>query len=225
MIRIWVPNNVQGERLADYAIDQKFRSVGILSVQNAFGSTITQAFKDRFQSRGGKIVADEEYSPTANTFRTELLRIKPAKPDALFFASYIKDGTILVREARQMGMSVPLLGPSTINSPDFLSATKNLADGLVFADLADSSTSAFRERWSTTFGAEFPGMQSGASLFYDVTTILGRWLQSGEPAKAADFLRSVDYSGAAGRISFTQDGSLDRVHSLFQISCGAVKPM
>ena len=225
VMRLWVPNSIQGRRLAEYAVKQNYRSVAAISVQNAFGTAITEAFAEKLTALGGRIVARQEFSPTAESLQTELLRLKSAKPDALFFASYIKDGAMLVQQARQMGFSVPLLGPSTINSPDFLTPTKNAADGLVFVDLADSTTPTFREKWSARYGAPFPGMQSGASLFYDISSLLGRWLQKNDAANAGEFLRSVDHSGAAGRIKFTSDGNLDRQHSLFTIKEGTVKPV
>lgn len=221
--RLWVPNSIQGRRLAQYAFDQHYRSIAVLATQNAFGTSISKAFSEHFTRLGGKIVAHQDYEPSATSFRSELLRLKAADPDALFFASYIKDGAILVREAQELGIAKPLLGPSTINSPEFFETTKGSADGLVLADLNDSSTTEFRERWESTFGSKYPGIASGAALFYDVATILSGWLQKNAIAGTGDFLRSIDYSGASGRIKFTSDGNLDRRHVHYRVNEGKLE--
>jgi ABC-type branched-subunit amino acid transport system substrate-binding protein len=53
-------------------------------------------------------------------FWLELTRLKASQPEALSLASYIADGAILVREARALGFAIPLLGASTVNSPEQL---------------------------------------------------------------------------------------------------------
>lgn len=223
--RLWVPNSIQGQRLAQYAFEQKFRSVAVVATQNAFGTSISEAFAGEFVSLGGKIVTREEYDPSGMTFRSQLMRVKAAKPDALFFASYIKDGASLVREARALGIAIPLLGPSTINSPEFFEAAKGSAEGVILADLADSSLVEFKTRWHERFRAKYPGIQSGAPLFYDMATILEKYAQQHELMHLGEYLHSIDYSGVSGRIQFTSDGNLDRQHVLYRVHTGALELM
>jgi branched-chain amino acid transport system substrate-binding protein len=221
--RLWIPNSLQGRRLAQYAFDRKFRSVAVVATQNAFGLSISESFSRKFTALGGTIVAHQEYDPSTTTFRSHLIRVVSAKPDALFFASYIKDGAILVRQARAIGLTQPLLGPSTINSPEFFDATKSYTDGLALADLEDSSTAEFKERWRERFKSNYPGIQSGAPLFYDMTMLIEKHLQQHDIETLGEYLRLVDYSGASGRIRFTSDGNLDRQHVLYRVQAGILE--
>jgi branched-chain amino acid transport system substrate-binding protein len=221
--RLWVPNSIQGQRLARHAFEQQLRSIAVVATQNAFGASISEAFSREFTSLGGRIVTHEEYDPSGTTFRSQLMRVKAIKPDALFFASYIKDGAILVREARALGITVPLLGPSTINSPEFFDATKGVAEGLVLADLTDSSSVEFKTRWQARFGVKYPGIQSGAPLFYDMAMILAKHLQQHDVVSLGEHLRSIDYSGVSAHMKFTTDGNLDREHVIYRVQAGILE--
>jgi branched-chain amino acid transport system substrate-binding protein len=221
--RLWVPNSLQGQRIAHYAYDNRLRSIAILTTQNAYGKTLSEAFAEHFVKLGGVIVAREEYAPSSTTFRSALVRLKAARPEALFFASYIKDGAILVREARNLGLSIPLLGSSTINNVEFLSSAGSAADGLVFADLADSSSATFKKRWEVAFSSPYPGIQSGAPLFYDIATVLSHYVRDHDAKDAGEYLRGVNYPGVSGAIQFTPAGNLDRHHELYRVQGGRVE--
>jgi branched-chain amino acid transport system substrate-binding protein len=143
-----------------------------------------------------------------------------SQPEALFLASYIADGAILVREARALGFAIPLLGASTVNSPEFLNSTGSAANGLVIADLTDSSSAAFKTRWENTFKTPYPGIQSGAPLFYDTALLLGEYLRNHEVHSAADYLSTVNYPGVSGALKFTSQGNLDRDHMILRVQGG-----
>ncbi len=148
-----------------------------------------------------------------------------SQPEALFFASYIADGAILVREARALGFTIPLLGASAVNSPDFLNSTGSAANGLVIADLTDSSSAAFKTRWEDTFKTPYPGIQSGGPLFYDTALLLGEYLRNHEVSSAAEYLSTVNYLGVSGAIKFTSQGNLDRDHMIWRVQGGRFEPV
>jgi ABC-type branched-subunit amino acid transport system substrate-binding protein len=136
------------------------------------------------------------------------------------FASYIKDGVTIVREARGLGFSIPLLGSSTANTPEFTTKVGSVADGLVLADLYDSSSEEFRGRWQRAFSSPYPGIQSGAPLFYDIAKLLAEYLTSHDAQQLSEYLNSVDYIGASGAIRFNAEGNLDRKHVLHRLNQG-----
>ena len=58
----------------------------------------------------GAIVADESYSKGDTDFRGQLTAIKKTKPQALFVPGYYTDVGIIARQARELGLTVPLMG-------------------------------------------------------------------------------------------------------------------
>jgi branched-chain amino acid transport system substrate-binding protein len=225
--RLWAPDKAQASRLDEYAFsDQGIRSVAIIASQNAFGTSFSEAFTRHFTSLGGTVVSRQEYSPSEKTFRQHLLRIRVAKPGALLLASYINDGAIIVREARSLGLKIPLLGTSSIAAPEFLEATKGIADGLLLANLPDSTSTDFKQRWERTFhNTPYPGISSGAPILYDLAKSLGLYLQKGSPGTIRDYLRTIDYLGASGRITFDEQHNLAREHHVYRIIQGTLEPV
>jgi branched-chain amino acid transport system substrate-binding protein len=221
LLRLWVSIDKQGRRLAKYAFNsQKLRAISILSIQNVYGSSMSAAFAEEFKSLGGKIINHQEYLPDQKSFRPELFRIKASNPDAMLFVSYIADGLVIVKEAQQIGLKLPLFGSSSCHSPDFLKAVDGMAQDLVFADLQDSATEEFRSRWKSEFNLEYPGIQSGAPIFYDATAILARWIHQNKlsPIDPISYFKSVDLlEGVSGRVRFDSNNELDRRHSIFKV--------
>ena len=222
IFRLWVPNGRQGRKLAQHLIGSaKVKRVAVISIQNAFGADIVAAFKKEFEQLGGTIVVQEDYDPGSRDFRTQLLRIKAAKPEALFFASYIADGAIILRQAKESNAAPRYFSGSTINSPDFFKQLGPAADGLVFADVKDETTEQFRRRYSAEFSQTWPGMQSGAPLFYDIVRILALIEYSNDAADARQALVSLrDYRGVSGPVSFDSSGDLERSHLMFTVKNG-----
>jgi branched-chain amino acid transport system substrate-binding protein len=218
VFRLWAPNGRQAITLAKYA--NKFNSIATLSVENAYGNDLTRLFKKEL-GQEKKIVISETYqAEAAGDLKTQLLKIKSKKPDALLFVSYIKDGALLVKQAKNLGITIPLIGPSTINNNDFYSQLNSQADGIILADLPDTSTTAFRERWQKEYNEPWPGMQSGGSLFYDILKIMKSANDSGvvTTSEWKEYLFKLkDYEGESGQIEFDSKGDLKLEHVLFRV--------
>jgi len=70
--------------------------------------------------RGAAVVASEGYLPTEQDFRSTLVRVRDAGPDALILISYYPDGAQIVRQARTMGLTQPVVATGSVYSPKFL---------------------------------------------------------------------------------------------------------
>lgn len=227
VFRLWAPNGNQAKVIAKYAT--KYKNIATLSVENAFGNDLTNIFKSGVNLLNRHKVTSESYlAENSGDLKTQIIKLLSKKPDALFFASYIKDGTQLVKQVRQFNKSIPLLGPSTINSPDFFSQLGPLANGIVFSDVPDLSTQEFRTRWEDEFKEPWPGMQSGGSLFYDIFNILLKAKKEGalSPTSFHVFLKELkSFYGQSGHLEFNEKGDLKLDHSLYRIQDEKVQIM
>ncbi|OHB24861.1 MAG: hypothetical protein A2542_02540, partial [Parcubacteria group bacterium RIFOXYD2_FULL_52_8] len=76
----------QGKILAEAAFnDKKWKTVAMLQEQTDFALGIRKVFETRFVELGGKIIT-EEFPSTASDFRSQLSKLRAAKPDALFLS-------------------------------------------------------------------------------------------------------------------------------------------
>lgn len=225
IFRTWTPNNRQAKTIAKHAFEKMgLRKVAVLRINNDFGNSLAGVFNEEFEKYGGIIVADEKYPQESRDLKTQLLKIKLVQPDGVYLSSYQPDGISAIKQMDQLGMNVKILATSGINSvDDFFKPLGSLADGIVFADLKDSTTPEFRERYSRLYNKEWPGMGSCASVAYDDVFLVAEGMKKiGYDATALkNFLYSVEnFSGISGQITFDRNGDLDREHSIFVVKNG-----
>lgn len=123
------PSTVQyGQLMASYAVDKLgMKKIGILYDQsNAYAVSLVGPFKKYAEAAGAKIVAEEVYIKTDRDFKTQLSKIKDAKPDVVFVPNYIQGLVITAKQAKELGLKMPFFGAldyaapfaSLVNDPD-----------------------------------------------------------------------------------------------------------
>ena len=114
--------------LAGYAAKLGFRRMSVAYIDSDWGRTS----KDLFSAAApaGSIAATEAYLPTEQDFRSLMVRLRDAKPDGLILVSYYPDGALLVRQARDVGLSVPVVAAGSVYSPKFLELAGAAAEGV-----------------------------------------------------------------------------------------------
>ncbi len=228
IFRLWIPNGRQARSLARFISESgKLSTAAILSIKNAYGETFSSIFADEFAKLGRHVSIKEEYLPENRDLRAQLLRIKAKKPEALMLIGYIPDSASIVHQAKALGLSVPLFGCSTLNSPDFFGEAGEAAEGMVIFDLRDLTQAAFRSRWREAYGAAWPGLQSGAPLFYDITRLLAQLtLRHGADIRQLrQHLLTSTYSGISMKLQFDEFGDLVGEHQGFRLQNKALVPI
>ena len=113
--------------LAEYAAKLGLRRLGVAYINSDWGRTSQQLFT---RAAGANVVAAEAYLPSEQDFRSLLVRLRDAGPDGLVLISYYPDGALLVRQARDAGLTVPVVAAGSVYSPKFLELAGPAADGV-----------------------------------------------------------------------------------------------
>lgn len=110
--RICFLDPYQGKMLAIFAAqDLKAKNAAVLyDVASDYSHGLREFFKKNFQEFGGKIIADEGHRGDDVDFRAQLTKIKLANPDVLVFPTMGKCLPLAVKQAREMGMTQPIIG-------------------------------------------------------------------------------------------------------------------
>ncbi|MGY3187533.1 ABC transporter substrate-binding protein [Lysinibacillus sp. TE18511] len=109
----------QGIVAANFASGElKAKNVAIFA-DNAsdYAKGLAKSFKETITKNGGKVVEEEAYVAKDADFRTQLTNIKAAKPDFIFIPGYYEEVGLIVKQAREMGIDVPLMGADGWDSP------------------------------------------------------------------------------------------------------------
>lgn len=148
--------------LADYATHKLgLKRLGIAFIDSDWGRTSKDLFVHAAEADGATVVGAEGYLPTDQDFRSSLVRLRDAKPDALVLISYYPDGAQIARQARDTGLSQPIIAAGSVYSPKFLelggSAVNNVYTNTnFFPDDPRPVVRRFVDAYRAKFGGE-PG--------------------------------------------------------------------
>ncbi|MGZ0086970.1 ABC transporter substrate-binding protein [Caldibacillus thermoamylovorans] len=109
----------QGTVAAKFALDElKVKNAAVLIDSSSdYSKGLAASFKDAFTQGGGKIVAEEAYVAKDTDFRATLTRIKSANPEFIFLPGYYEEVGLIVKQARELGLNVPIMGGDGWDSP------------------------------------------------------------------------------------------------------------
>ncbi|MFJ7935717.1 ABC transporter substrate-binding protein [Sporosarcina sp. NPDC096371] len=112
----------QGTVAANFAAKElKVKNAVIYSDNSSdYSKGLAAAFKKDFEAAGGKVILEESYLGKDTDFRSTLTRIKSANPEFILIPGYYEEVGLIVKQAREMGIDVPLMGADGWDSPTLL---------------------------------------------------------------------------------------------------------
>src|SRR5262249_42360302 len=102
--------------------------------KNDYSVGLTDFFRDTAKKLGAEIVAEESYSEGDIEFKAQLTEIKAANPDVLYVPGYYTECALIARQARELGLSVPLLGGDGWDSPKTAEIGGTAVEGVYFTN-------------------------------------------------------------------------------------------
>jgi ABC-type branched-subunit amino acid transport system substrate-binding protein len=82
------PDQLQGRVLGDLIVADGNAKVGLLVLQDAYGTGLAKSARAAIESGGGQVVDEEVYDPKAADFSAEVGKIKAANPDAIVMIGF-----------------------------------------------------------------------------------------------------------------------------------------
>jgi len=121
---MWSNSTNQAEEqphLAEYAATKlNFKRPAVLHLNTDWGRTAKDAFIKAAPALGMEVAAVEGYLPAEQDFRPTLVRVRDSNPDGLVLLSYYADGALISRQARDSGLTLPILAGTSNYSPKFI---------------------------------------------------------------------------------------------------------
>jgi branched-chain amino acid transport system substrate-binding protein len=119
IFRVCFIDPFQGEVMAKFARNTlKASKAAILKdIKNDYSVGLAQFFTETFKNLGGTVITEESYSEGDIEFRAQLTSLKAKKPDVIFIPGYYTEVGLIARQARDLGITVPLIGGDGWDSP------------------------------------------------------------------------------------------------------------
>ncbi|MBS3127768.1 penicillin-binding protein activator [Candidatus Woesearchaeota archaeon] len=229
IFRTWPSDAGQGKKIAEKMIADGIKTVGIVHPNSDYNLALAKAFTESFEAQGGKVVLREMYEQDAKDFRTQLLKVKAAQVEAMYIIPY-GEGGLVMKQAREQGISVPLYASETVGTPEVVADAGGAAEGVIYAtpafDAESSSAKVFLEKYVSKYGKE-PSFGVVAATAYDTAHLVADALRTGEDANAVkQYLYNVqNYAGVAGTLTIDEHGDALKDFQLMVIHEGAFIPL
>ncbi len=102
----------QGDVMAKFAVDNLKAKTAVIYIDNSsdYSKSLGQVFKEKFEAAGGTVVMQEAFLQKDQDFKAALTKIKTANADVIFIPAYYEEVGKIVKQARELGITQPLLG-------------------------------------------------------------------------------------------------------------------
>ncbi len=170
-------DSFQGKVAANFAIELGIKNAAIYA-DNAsdYAKGLAAAFKETFEAAGGKIVASESYVAKDTDFRSTLTSLKSENPEFIFIPGYYEEVGLIVKQAREMGITVPLMGADGWDSPTLikLAGADSLNNTYITNHYSSGDPDEKIQKFVKAFSDKYKGSQPDAfnALGYDSVYLL-----------------------------------------------------
>ena len=203
----------QGTVGANFVLNELKAKKAAIYVDNSsdYAKGLAAFFKQAYTSKGGTVVAEEAYLQKDTDFKATLTKIKAAAPDFIYIPGYYQEVGLIVKQAREMGITVTMAGGDGWDSaklPEI--AGKAALNNTIFSSLYSPDDASDLNK---SFVAEYKKAYNGnpdvfAALAYDSTLLVAKAMEdakSAEPAKiAAAMAKIAGFKGVSGEVTFNE---------------------
>jgi branched-chain amino acid transport system substrate-binding protein len=218
------PNNaVMAEQLASVAQLLGYKSVALLYEQNDQNRELAFLFDDAAVERGVKLAHRRSFAKDAEDYRDIITEFSSKPIDMVFLSASTVAGARMVKQMREMGVTLPVMGGDALNAHDYNELTGMDGDNTIvpILYLQDADThhnQRFIEEYQKAY-SEAP--DQNAALGYDSVRLLAdaiRKAKSTTPLSMSSTLHYMPYwTGVTGVHSFDAQGDVIGKKYFFQV--------
>ena len=203
----------QGSVMANFATKTLKAKTAAIYIDNSsdYAKGLGQFFKETFIKNGGQIVAEEAYLAKDTDFKATLTKIKVANADVVFVPGYYQEVGMLIKQAREIGLTMPFLGGDGWDSAKLPEIAGGQALNNTFfanhyspddnSDAIKNFVEAYKKEYNETPDAF-------AALSYDATMMVIEAIKRAnnvDTVKIKDELaKTKDYSAVSGKITLNE---------------------
>lgn len=204
-------DNFQGTAMANFATKNRSakNAVIIKDTSSDYAKGLADAFNATFTANGGSIVGEEGYVAGDTDFNSILTRIKSQDFDVIYLPGYYNEVGLIIKQARALGITQPILGGDGFDSPTLLQlAGPESLNDVYFTnhysslDTENAKVQDFITNFKAKYGEEPAAFHAlGYDTAYFVADAIGRASElTGEGVQQA-MVSTKDFAGVTGTFS------------------------
>ncbi len=167
------------------------------------------------QELGLEVVSDQSFATGDSDFSAQLTSARDQEPDALLVSALAEEGALLLTQAKDLGLDVPVVGGNGFNSPAIIEQAGEDAEGVIVgaawnAAADDPMNQEFKAAYEARTGRQSDQFAAqayaGVYLIAQAIEVAG----SGDPDAIRDALAQIEgVQTVLGDFSFTANRDAD----------------
>ncbi len=218
--RVCYTDSFQGKVMANYAFKEgSYRKIAVIQeVSSIYSVMLAKIFMEDFRlltADDNSITSVGGYNTGDNDFRVLLTAIKDSDAQAIFFPGNFTESAQIMKQARQLGITIPFLGGDTWETPKLIQIAGDAAEGSVYSSFYDSAapqtvrTKEFLDAYAKKYGKD--AIASGVTaLGFDAYLLALETVQKAGTADGSTLRNTLaktkDFEGSTGYITFDENG-------------------
>lgn len=189
----------QGTVMANFASSSIKAKNAVIYIDNSsdYSKGLAQSFEATFVKNGGTIIAKEAFLQKDQDFKATLTKIKALNPEIIFLPAYYEEVGKIVKQARELGITAPILGTDGWDDPKVVEIAGAAALNNTYfsnhysAQDKDPNVAKFIEAYKKEYNQEPNAL---AALGYDAGLLLIDAIKranSAEPVKIREALEQT----------------------------------
>ncbi|MDR0839601.1 MAG: ABC transporter substrate-binding protein [Oscillospiraceae bacterium] len=229
--RMSVQDAAVGPLMADALTKMGKKSIVVLYPNNDYGKGLNESIVAQMLANGGDVLDSLTYLATDQDFTAQLTTVKNLDPDAIALAGTPTDSGLLIKQIRQLGIDVPLIGGTGLYNAKTIEICGDAAEdiiviGVYVASNPDPKVQELVGKYVAKYKQEPDGF---AALAYDQMYVIA---QAAEKAMAANggnitretlaaALKTTAYDGVTGSVTFNEVNDWVRPYLTLTVKNGA----
>jgi branched-chain amino acid transport system substrate-binding protein len=218
----------QGRVLAKHVKDLGFKKAAIVHDNTSYAQGLAEEARTIFKTNGVEEVFFDAITPGDRDFSATLTKIKTTNPDIIVFTGYYPEAGLILRQKKDMGWDVPVIGGDATNNVVLVEiAGAEAANGYYFvsppgpADIDTEKAAKLLAAYRNQFNGALPS-SVWSVLAGDAFGVIVEAARAVGPdaKKMADWLHTglQGFDGLTGSIAFNEKGDrLGEVYRLYQV--------
>ena len=198
----------QGKVASSFVLNTlKVNSAAVfIDQKDDYSKGLAAEFSQDIKAGGGTITDTENYVGGDKDYRAALTRIKASNPKVIFVPGYYNDVGLIVKEGRELGITVPFVGGDGWDSAELpkIAGAANLNDTYFVNHMwaEDPATKPFVDEYKAKYNTEPDAL---AALGYDAADMLISAIQTAGSTDAEKIRVALentkDFNGVTGKIT------------------------
>ena len=205
-------------KMIGYMLEKGYKKIALLGVKTDSMIQVQEILKRELPNKNINLVASELMDATDKDFKTNLLKIKEAKPDAIYLNHYPALNSLILKQMKELQIDIPVLSFYNIEDPAAQTNGIDLLKGIVYTiPIRQEAGKKYFEKYELKYGKKAVVVSDSS---YDAANLLMDAIQKSEDVgKIREYLQNVkNYDGAGGVFSIDEnkDAKRDYVVKIFE---------